>query len=253
MKQALRVPVARIQPGRTILDEDASRYVARVHRLRESDHLVLFDPDQALEADAEIASVDRTSVTLVVHEVRPASMRPTRRITLLQATCKSDKFDAIVRDATELGVSRVVPVFAERSVARPAGGRAARWRKIAIEAARQCGRGDAPAIASPMDLVDAVPMFASGEGVAGFCLDPAATTPLGPALLGASVDVELAFLVGPEGGLTTAEIEACTTAGLAHVSLGPLTLRAETVCAAVLGAVSVLTDMATKGSSSRTV
>lgn len=253
MKAPLRVPVARIQPGRTLLDEDASRYVARVHRLREGDGLVLFDPDQALEADAEIVSVERSSVTLVVHEARPASVRPQRRITLLQATCKSDKFDAIVRDATELGVSRVVPVFVERSVARPPGGRAARWRKIAIEAARQCGRGDAPAIASPMDLVDAVPLFASGEGVVGFCLDPAAVEPLGPKLVGVAPDVELAFLVGPEGGLTTAEIEACATAGLAHVSFGPLTLRAETVCAAVLGAVSVLADMMAKGSSGQTV
>lgn len=246
MKGPLRVPVARIQSGRTILDEDASRYVARVHRLREGDRLVLFDPDQALEADAEISGVERSSVTIVVGIVRSASVRPQRRVTLLQATCKSDKFDAIVRDATELGVSRVVPVFAERSVSRPAGGRADRWRKIAIEAARQCGRGDAPAISSPMDLVDAVPMFASGEGVLGFCLDPAASEPLGPALLSAGPDVELAFVVGPEGGLSGAEIDACTTAGLACVSLGPLTLRAETVCAAVLGAVSVVAGMNVK-------
>jgi 16S rRNA (uracil1498-N3)-methyltransferase len=249
MKGPLRVPVARIQPGRTILDEDASRYVARVHRQRVGDQLVLFDPDQALEADAEITDVERSSVTLIVSDVRPASVRPHRRVTLLQSTCKSDKFDGIVRDATELGVSRVVPVFAERSVARPPGGRTARWRKIAIEASRQCGRGDAPAISSPMDLVDAIPLFASGEGVVGFCLDPAATTPLGPALLDASPDVELAFVVGPEGGLSAAEIDACTTAGLTRVSLGPLTLRTETVCAAVLGAVFVLADMAAKRSS----
>lgn len=249
MKGPLRVPVARIQSGRTILDEDASRYVARVHRQHEGDRLVLFDPDQALEADATISAIERSSVTLIVGETRPASLRPQRRVTLLQATCKSDKFDAIVRDATELGVSRVVPVFAERSVSRPAEGRTSRWRKIAIEAARQCGRGDAPAISSPMDLVDAVPLFASGEGVVGFCLDPAASTPLGMALLDVSSDVELAFLVGPEGGLTAEEMDACTTAGLTRVSLGPLTLRAETVCAAVLGAVFVLTTTATKRSS----
>ena len=83
----------------------------------------------------------------------------------------------------------------------------------------------------------------------GFCLDPAATQPLGPALLDVPPDVELAFVVGPEGGFTAAEIEACATAGLASVSLGPLTLRAETVCAAVLGAVFVLADMAAKRSS----
>lgn len=240
MKRPLRVPVARIETGATILDEDASRYVARVHRLRVGDRVVLFDPERALEADGEITAIDRTSVTLTVSEQRPASLRPSRRVTLLQATCKNDKFDAIVRDATELGATRVVPVIAERSVGRPAGGRAERWRRIAVEAARQCGRGDAPAISSPMELAEAVQIFASGEEVVGFCLDPTAESGLGSLLAGLGPDVELAFLVGPEGGLSPAEIEACAAAGVKRVSLGPLVLRAETVCAAVLGAVMVV-------------
>lgn len=240
MRGPLRVPVARVEAGESILDEDASRYIARVHRKRVGDHVVLFDPDAALEADAELTTIDRANVAVRVDAVRTASLRPSRRVTLLQATCKSDKFDAVVRDATELGACRIVPVLAERSVGRPADGRARRWRKIAIEAARQCGRGDAPAIASPMELAEAVQLFASGEGVIGFCLDPWADTRLGPHLVNLTRDVELAFVVGPEGGLSPAEIEACTSAGLTRVSLGPLTLRAETVGAAVLGAVCVL-------------
>jgi 16S rRNA (uracil1498-N3)-methyltransferase len=202
--------------------------------------VVLFDPDRALEADGQITAIDKTSVTLTVSEVRPASLRPARRLTLLQATCKNDKFDAIVRDATELGATRVVPVIAERSVGRPAGGRAERWRRIAVEAARQCGRGDAPAISSPMELGEAVQIFASGEEVTAFCLDPTAESGLGPLLGGLAPEVELVFLVGPEGGLSPAEIEACAAAGVKRVSLGPLVLRAETVCAAVLGAVMVV-------------
>jgi 16S rRNA (uracil1498-N3)-methyltransferase len=240
MKRALRVPVARVESGPTILDEDASRYVARVHRLRVGDAVILFDPDRALEADGSITAIDKTSVSLTVSEVRTASVRPPRRVTLLQAACKSDKFDAIVRDATELGVTRVVPVIAERSVGRPASGRAERWRRIAVEAARQCGRGDAPAISSPMELSEAVQIFASGEEVAGFCLDPSSDSGLGPLLAELAPELELAFLVGPEGGLSPGEIEACAAAGLRRVSLGPLVLRAETVCAAVLGAVMVV-------------
>ena len=240
MRGPLRVPVARIEAGASILDEDASRYIARVHRKRLGDRVVLFDPDRAIEADAEITAIDRASVGVLVSSPRASTALPLRRVTLLQATCKSDKFDAIVRDATELGASRVVPVVAERSVGRPADGRAARWRRIAVEAARQCGRGDAPAISSPMELGEAVQLFAAGEGVSGFCLDPMADAPLGPALRRLGQEVELAFVVGPEGGLSPAEVEACTSAGLARVSLGPLTLRAETVCAAVLGAVVLL-------------
>jgi len=242
MKGPLRVPVAHVETGNSILDEDASRYIARVHRKRVGDHVILFDPDTALEAEAEITAIDRANVAVHVEETRAASLRPTRRVTLLQATCKSDKFDAIVRDATELGACRIVPILAERSVGRPADGRARRWRKIAIEAARQCGRGDAPAIASPMELAEAVQLFAAGEGVVGFCLDPWADTRLGPHLTNLPRDVELAFIIGPEGGLSPTEIEACTSAGIVRVSLGPLTLRAETVGAAVLGAVCVLSS-----------
>lgn len=239
MRGELRVPVARVEAGESILDEDASRYVARVHRKRVGDRVLLFDPDRVVEASAVITAMDRSSVAVVVEAVREASRRPKQRVTLLQATCKSDKFDSIVRDATELGASRVVPVLAERSVGRPAEGRARRWRKIAVEAARQCGRGDAPAVSSPMELSEAVSLFASGEGVVGFCLDPWADTRLADKLRGLSSDVELAFLVGPEGGFSPSEVEACASAGLVPVTLGPFTLRAETVGAAVLGAVLV--------------
>lgn len=239
MRGELRVPVARVEAGESILDEDASRYVARVHRKRLGDRIVLFDPDRVLEASAVITAMDRQSVAVMVEDVREGSLRPRQRVTLLQATCKSDKLDAIVRDATELGVTRIVPVLAERSVGRPAEGRARRWRKIAVEAARQCGRGDAPAIASPMELSEAVSLFASGEGVVGFCLDPWAPVHLAERLRSVPLDVELAFLIGPEGGFSPSEVEACASAGLVPVTLGPLTLRAETVGTAVLGAVMV--------------
>jgi 16S rRNA (uracil1498-N3)-methyltransferase len=235
-KKPLRVPVGRLEEGSLLLDEEASHYVARVHRLRPGDTVVLFDPEQALEADATLEAVDRGAVRCAASALRHASVRPMRRVTLLQAVCKGDKFDAVVRDATELGATRIVPVLAERSVVKPGDGRAERWRRIAVEAARQCGRGDAPAIASPLELGEAVQLYASGEGVAGLCLDPTADRGLGAALSALGPEVEVAFVVGPEGGLTPAEVEACVAAGVTRASMGPLVLRAETVCAAVLGA-----------------
>ncbi|MFT3767931.1 MAG: RsmE family RNA methyltransferase [Minicystis sp.] len=233
----LRVPVEQLAAGDHPLPPEAAAYVARVHRLVAGDRVVVFDPDRALEADAEIADVGKRAVIVRVGEPRPAR-RPARAITLIQGIGKGDKMDAIVRDATELGATRIVPALCDRSVARPDATRAARWRRIAVEAARQCGRGDVPVIAPPTPFADAV---RTAEG-ACFCLDPHADRALGDAL-GSTLAVT--FAVGPEGGLADGELVAAEQAGFVRASLGPFVLRTETVCAAVLGALLVRATAAT--------
>jgi len=234
----LRVPFDRVEAGIVPLSAEAARYVTRVHRLREGDPFVVFDPDRAIEADAVISEIRGRAVRARVETPRP-SARPRRRITLVQATGKGDKLDAIVRDATELGASRVAPVLTERSVARPPATRAERWRRIAIEAARQCGRGDAPSIDPPAPLLDVLETL---RGCPGLCLDPRATTHLGESLRPLANTEAVVIVVGPEGGLTEDELDAAVRSGLTRVTLGPLILRTETVCAAVLGALLALGD-----------
>ncbi len=238
MRPALRLPVEAIAAGLQALPAEAAAYATRVHRLGPGDHLVLFDPDRAVEADAQIVEVSRRAVTVQAGAPRPAARQPSRAVTLLQGIGKGDKLDTIVRDATELGATRVVPVLCERSVARPDAARAARWRRIAVEAARQCGRGDAPAIAAPVSFAEALRSVASGEALR-LCLDPAASHPIGASLreLGAQAVI---VVVGPEGGLTADELTAADAAVFTRVTLGPLVLRTETVCAAVLGALLAL-------------
>ena len=234
MKPPLRLPLDAIAPGPRALPAEAATYVTRVHRLGPGDRLLVFDPDLAVEAEAEVADVGRRAVVVEVGEVRPARRQPGRAVTLVQGVGKGDKLDSIVRDATELGAARIVPALCERSVARPDAGRSARWRRIAVEAARQCGRGDAPVIEPPLPFAKAI-LLGRDPAALCLCLDPAAEQPLGPALatLGARAAV---LAVGPEGGLTAAELAAAEAAGFVRVTLGPLTLRTETVCAAVLGA-----------------
>lgn len=228
----LRVPIDDLAPGDRALPDEAATYVARVHRLGAGDHLLLFDPDRAVEADAEILSVDKRAVKARVSEPRPAR-RAARAVTLVQGIGKGDKLDAIVRDATELGATVIVPALCERSMARPDAARAARWRRIAVEAARQCGRGDAPVVTAPTPFVEAL-----GLAVADLrlCLDPRAERTLGQALAAITPGASVALFVGPEGGLSEREIAATEALGIARVSLGPWVLRTETVCAAVLGA-----------------
>ncbi|APR85948.1 Ribosomal RNA small subunit methyltransferase E [Minicystis rosea] len=233
-KPPLRVPIADLAAGELTLAPEAAAYVARVHRLAVGDRLVVFDPDRALEADAAIAEVGKRAVVVRVEAPRPA-LRPPRAITLIQGIGKGDKMDAIARDATELGVTRIIPALCERSVARPDAARAARWRRIAVEAARQCGRGDAPIIDPPTPFLDVV---RASDG-ARFCLDPRADRGLGAALAVLPPTATVAFAVGPEGGLSDEELAAAAAAGFTSVSIGRLILRTETVCAAVLGALLV--------------
>ena len=248
-KGPLRVPHEGLTAGPAALSEDAAAYVVRVHRLTPGAKLVLFDPELGLEADAELVGADKRSARVHVFEPRPAT-RHARPIALLQGVGKGDKMDAIVRDATELGAARVIPVLCERSIARPDAARSSRWRRIAVEAARQSGRGDAPKVSPPLSLAGALEAV---TGSAGLCLDPTSTDPLGLALQRLSARSEdradghtlpIALLVGPEGGLTDAELTQAQEAGFDRVTLGPIVLRTETAGAAVLGALLVHAQLA---------
>jgi 16S rRNA (uracil1498-N3)-methyltransferase len=240
VKPPLRLPLEAVAPGLHALPLEAAAYATRVHRLGLGDRILVFDPALAVEADAEIVDVGRRVVAVRVGALRPASLRSVRAVTLLQGIGKGDKLDAIVRDATELGATRIVPVICERSVARPPAGRATRWRRIAVEAARQCGRGDAPVIDVPLGFADALALVRDPPALS-LCLDPTAREPLGAALAGlADPSRSVAIAVGPEGGLTPEELAEANAAGFVRVTLGPLTLRTETVCAAVLGALLAL-------------
>lgn len=236
----LRVPLTSLTSGRRRLDGATSRYVARVHRLAVGDALVGFDPVAATEADASVVSVERGGVEVEIGPLREASLRPSRRVVLAQGVGKGDKLDAVVRDATELAATHVAPFWSERTVARRASPSALeRWRRVALEAARQSGRGDVPRIdaARPLDEVvgEIIRPLVHGGGVA-VALAPQATLRLGGVLERLPIEAPVAVLVGPEGGLSEPELARLSAAGLLVCRLGDLVLRTETVAAAALGA-----------------
>jgi 16S rRNA (uracil1498-N3)-methyltransferase len=238
----LRVPVQKLEAGELVLDAGASRYVARVHRLREGDQVVLFQPKDAREAEATIVEVARDVVRCRVGEVRAAKIQARRRVTLVQGAAKGDKLDAIVRDATELGATTIAVANTHRSVVRfgeKGADRLERLRRIAAEAARQSGRGDAPTIVGPLAWTDAL-AIETDPRAAKLCLWERATLPAGNALAKLVSDQPLVIVAGPEGGLEATEVEEARAHGYDIVSLGPFILRTETVAAAVLGAALLL-------------
>ena len=242
-----RAPIPDLAPGERRLEGALAHYLGRVLRLQAGDAFVAFDPATAREADAVTVWTDHDAVTVRFGPLREPTARATRDITFVQGLAKGDKCDAVVRDATELGATRVLVATTRRTVVKLDADRAverqSRWARIAREAARQCGRSDAPIVDLPCPWDDAL---ASVPGDASrFCLWERATDPLAPPLFEALTrGAPLAFACGPEGGLEDPEVAEARARGWLVVSLGPLALRTETVPAAVLGAVRVWSGLA---------
>ncbi len=231
----LRVPVSPLAAGCSELTTATARYVLRVHRLEVGDVFVAFDPEARIEANARICACTRDSATVEVLGLRPASLLPTRQVTIVQGLAKGDKLDDIVRDATELGATRISPAVVVRSMAgQQSDSAVARWRRIAIEAARQCGRGDVPAVDAPRPLAE---ILDDVGGEVRMVLVPGAPERLGRTLAKTSATSTIVLVIGPEGGLDPAEIADAEGRGFVAVSLGRFVLRTETACAAALGAV----------------
>ena len=213
--------------GSEVLLPDAAAYhVARVLRLRAGAPLVLFDGSGG-DFRAEIVAVDGDRVRVSVGE-RSAGLRESPLgITLVQAVSRGERMDWTLQKATELGVKRIQPVLSARSVVRLDDQQAAKklrhWQAVVAGACEQCGRSVLPEVRAPLDLA----RFLAESTREGQRL---VLSPNGPASLAglASTAARVELLIGPEGGLDDAEIDAAARAGFAPVRLGPRVLRTET-------------------------
>jgi 16S rRNA (uracil1498-N3)-methyltransferase len=236
----VRVALSPLAEGEVELDRRQAHYLCHVHRLGVGSRFVAFDPVGRIEADAELTGIGPRKARCRLGAVRPARLVSSLEVTLWQALGKGDRVDQVVRDATALGAKRLVVVETAHATPQPrdAGARRCeRWRTIAVEAARQSGRGDLPEIAGPMTLEQALRTLDDG-GDLRLCLGVDAPRSLGEALRGWRPSEPLTALVGPEGGLSSVEVEQALGHGFGLVSLGPFTLRTETAATALLGALA---------------
>lgn len=234
MVRRVHLPAASVEGDHARLTPEARHYLRDVLRLAPGDGVEVFDG----AGGAWAGRVEEGFETLALGPRRERRTAPAE-VWLLFALAKGEKPDLVVQKATELGVSALVPFAAARSVVRldPAKGeeRARRWRRIAEEAARQCGRDDVPDVRAPATLEDALAGVPARFGKIVLHREGGVSlSALGPATEGA-----WAAVVGPEGGLDEVELRACEGVGFRRVALGPRTLRAETaaiVCVALLQA-----------------
>lgn len=224
-----------------VLDGPEGHHAASVRRLRAGERLLLTDGRGAVAECAVTGSAGRDALGLRVLR-RWHEPRPDLRVVLAQALVKGDRGELAVELATEAGVDAVLPWQAARCVVRWDGERGdralRRWRDTAREAAKQARRAWLPEVYQPVGtraLAERV-----RAATAAVVLHESADTALAEVTLPAAG--ELLLVVGPEGGVDAAELDALTAAGAVTARLGPTVLRASTAAVVALGALGVLTS-----------
>jgi 16S rRNA (uracil1498-N3)-methyltransferase len=220
---------------RISLEGNAASHVTRVLRLRVGASLIVFDGGGG-EYEASIDKAHGGTVTVAIGEHHAIERESPLAVTLAQGVSRGERMDLVVQKATELGVTRLVPVLTERSVVRLTAQQSDRkvnhWRAITIAACEQCGRNRLPAVAPPVTLGAFLRDAPAAGGATRLLLSPEGSTTLRE--LTRPLSAPLTVLIGPEGGLTDEEEQAAAAAGFTAVRLGPRVLRTETAAIAAL-------------------
>ncbi|MCI0334222.1 MAG: 16S rRNA (uracil(1498)-N(3))-methyltransferase [Planctomycetes bacterium] len=233
---------APVTTERAILDGPEAHHLLHVMRAAVGEHVILFD-DSGAEYTAVVETLGRADVVLRIVERREIDRELPFTLAVGVALPKGDRQKWLVEKLTELGVATLVPLATTRGVAQPTDAALDRLRRAVIEAAKQCGRNRLMRIAKPQawdDWISQVP--------ASIASDPRSPdhrrllahpggTPLAEFDLSAQQATQLA--IGPEGGLTDAEVAAATAAGWQTVELGPRILRVETAAVALTAAIAL--------------
>lgn len=218
-----------------VLGRDQSHYLANVMRLKEGETVALFNGRDG-EWSATLQKVAKAGVAIHVHaQARPQVPEPD--LWLLAAPIKKDRVDLVAEKATELGISRLWPVFTRRTVMSRVN--TERLAANMIEAAEQCERLSVPEMTEPAALDKVLSGWDAGRPLL-FLDESGSGQPIAHALAGMNPG-KLALLVGPEGGFD--EAERAMLARLSFtvpVGLGPRILRAETAAIAALSVVQAL-------------
>ena len=232
---------ADLAPGVEIeLPAGAARHV-QVLRMQPGHTITLSDGSGDGEWSATILRMGRSDVAVRVDAFHATAREAARAVHLLAGITANERMDWLVEKATELGVTSITPLLAERSVLKLKGERGdkkrAHWQAVAVAACEQCGRNRVPMVHEAVTLAQWLQSQPQAHGALRAVLSLADGTQPLPSLLaaaGAGFTQPVYFLSGPEGGLTAAEEALARSHGFAPVTLGSRVLRAETAPLAAL-------------------
>jgi len=204
------------------LPEAQAHYIGRVLRMAPGDAVQLFD-GSGQEFRGQLLEVGKKTVRVSLDQAFAGQADSPLHVHLGQGLSRGERMDWAIQKATELGVSEITPLISERCEVRlndeRADKRLAHWRQIAISACEQCGRSVLPIIHAPVTLRDWLDVEADLKLVLHPVAEPLASH---------AKPQSLAFLIGPEGGLSDSEVELASGQGFLPARLGPRVLRTET-------------------------
>ena len=206
------------------LDAEETRHLRDVLRLKPGDEVKVFD-GEGREFRCSIADVQKKASTLeVIQEIAPIAPESRLEIHLAASAYKNDKLDLVVQKAVELGVARLSPIVTARGEVRlvDAAKRTDRWRKIAMEATKQCERAKVMLVDETRDFENFVETVDRGSGLLLIFSEK------GGDKLPASSPEKITALIGPKGGWEDSEIEFASERGFVPVKLGRRIMKAET-------------------------
>lgn len=228
------LPPNECQNDHLTLTGGEGRHAAEVLRIRSGDEAAVLD-GEGRELICRVETVDRKSVQLKIIETN-VSPAPGCAVTLIQAVPKGKILESIIQKATELGVSRIIPLLSERVMTHLEGEslerKTERWRQIAIDAIKQCGQRWLPRVEAPIPLAPLIARAEKYDFALFGALRPGAKHPReyfqNYEKSHRRCPASIVAWIGPEGDFSPAEYDAIEKSGANPITLGPLILRSET-------------------------
>ncbi len=228
---------------RGVLDPEQAHHCSDVMRQKAGDLLSVFN-GEGVEAKARITAIGKDEVKFEIL-AKATAPRPPHPIWLAQALTKKTSMELILQKATELGVAAIAPLQSDHSVVQvddeKSDAKLDKWRKLTIEAAKQCGQNWLPKVHAPQKPGEFMAALPKGAVKLIASLQHEAKplkAVLRETLPHLKPGTPIVIMVGPEGDFTPAEIGAARSAGFAPVSLGKIILRAETAAFFALSALA---------------
>ncbi len=217
--------------SKAVVKGSDAHHIKNVLRFKPGDKIGLFD-GTGLNYETRIVTLLAKSVEVSVIRSFPSATESSVDITVAQALLKDRKMDLLVRQLTELGITRWIPFIAKRSVPRPDKKRlftrAERWKKIAKEAVKQCKRCCSPEIGTTVSFEEVLNLGKDSDLKIVFWEEESKPVDKELSVSNVKPAEKIFILLGPEGGFTLKEVENAKASGFITAALGPRILRAET-------------------------
>ena len=222
------VPGENIEQNSVKITGDDAWHIARSLRMAVGEAITVCDGGAVYECTLEKITDDEV-IAHVCSSGSAESESPVS-VTLYQALPKGDKMDTIVQKAVEMGAVRIVPFLSERCISRPdaktAEKKCVRWQRIALEAAKQCGRGVVPTV-EPLVTFEKMLDGAKKASLACFCYEGDGTRSIKEIFDKSENVTDIAVIVGSEGGFSKKEADTASESGICMAGLGKRILRCE--------------------------